>query len=259
MIRYACPKCGRQLRAGDDLTGRQVFCPSCHHQMAVPDPAAEFLRSVTAAAADSEAVVAEEDWPVSRASDDPFPEITAARQRITLRGRLQANARVMIGVLVGAVLGGLPGLAWCYAQSTVAGEQAAPPGAEGWQGAWLLLLAAGANVGIFLGALVGSYLSGPGSGPVWRAGAGGGALAGGCLGTGGAILTLVITLFIMFLLAVCGGATAVNTVFMTGLLIAAAILVGAVISGTVLGGLGAALGTLLARHLAEEPPQRGGA
>jgi hypothetical protein len=37
MVRFSCPKCGRQMQARAEYTGRTTRCPGCQHQLAIPD------------------------------------------------------------------------------------------------------------------------------------------------------------------------------------------------------------------------------
>src|SRR5688572_12791839 len=41
MIRFACPKCDKGLRADDAKAGGLVACPACGHKFRIPEPVAE--------------------------------------------------------------------------------------------------------------------------------------------------------------------------------------------------------------------------
>ena len=69
----SCPECGRELRVGDHLEGKQVRCPVCNHALTVgAAPPPESGEPILA-------VPADEELPAGAAVAHPLPEQSRPR------------------------------------------------------------------------------------------------------------------------------------------------------------------------------------
>ncbi len=40
-FKFSCPFCGQHLQCDEQLAGRQITCPACHHLMTIPPSPAQ--------------------------------------------------------------------------------------------------------------------------------------------------------------------------------------------------------------------------